>query len=315
MVEKLLKVTIVLTVFAILALAGWNELRQFLDTYFRRGTVPTPALAGQALTRVLQQSYGDLKIRVDREVFDADHPRGVIVSQDPAPGVLVQKDATVYLRISKGSDVRLVPDVRGTSLRRARLVLQKAQLRVGHVCYVRDRRIERGTVIAQYPEGSAQVGKRSAVDLLLSDGWQEKSLTMPRLLGIPRTQALSILQGLGLTHVNVIERPTSGDLAGLVIEHRPAGGVQIPVDQNVVVTVSAPPGAGEGAKSLEITYQIPPGLTEKLLEITATDLGGRRVIHRKRHMPGDTARVTLTGRGVITVQYFLDKIMVKEEKF
>ena len=319
MFEKLLKVGIVFCVFCILAITAWSQLKLFLDDYFHRKTVPAPNITGIPLTKALRRNqekkFAHLKIRVDREVFHDRLQRGYIISQDPEPGVPVQVDATMFVKVSKGSDFREIPVIKGKTHRKARLFLQKAQLRLGHVCKIRSRKVERGIVLAQYPAAGKRVAKRSPVDILLSEGFREKLVIMPRLLGLQRKRAMEILKEIGLERINIIERPTASDLTGLVIEHRPVGGIQIPRDQNVMVTVSAPMGSSENAKTIEVTYQIPPGLTEKLLEVAVSDTAGRRVIYRKRHMPGEKARVELTGRGRTTVQYFLDKVLVKEKTY
>lgn len=319
MFEKLLKVGIVLCIFCILGFTALSQLKLFLDDVFRRNSITAPNVTGMPLTKALRRNqekkFAQLKIRVDREVFHDRLPAGYIIAQDPEAGVSVQVDATVFVKVSKGSDFREVPALTGKKLRKARLELQKAQLRVGHLCYVRERSVERGAILAQYPAPGERLAKRSPVDLLLNEGFRAKLIQMPRLLGLPREQALEILSAIGVERVNIIERPTASETTNLVIEHRPVGGIQIPRDQNVIITVSAPLGSSELAKTIEVTYQLPPGLTEKLLEIAATDMNGRRVIYGKRHMPGETARAELTGRGRIAVQYFLDKVLVKEESY
>jgi len=315
MVEKILKICVVLVSMLLLALVAWGQFKAFLDGYFQRQTVKVPHVTGLALNRVLQDPTCPLKIRISRELFHDQYPQGYIIAQDPPGGANARKDGTIYVKVSKGSDFREVPDVLGLNLRKARLHIQKAQLRIGRLCYIRNSDVERGKVLVQYPHKNERLGKRAPVDLLLSDGHREKLITMPRVLGESREVALTVLESIGVTRVNVIERPTTGDMVGLIIGQRPVGGIQIPLDQNVVITVSSPAGDGANQKSLKLTYQVPPGLTEKLLEIVAADSHERSVVYKKRHMPGETARVTISGKGTIAVQYFLDKVLVKEESY
>jgi len=317
--EKLLKIGIVLCAFGILGIAGWTRLKKSLDEFFHRKNIHTPTLVGRQLTRVLaavdDNAVDNLKIRVEGEIFDNTYAEGVIVSQKPAAGVPVQIDATIFVRISRGSDSRPVPELTGKNLRKARLELQKAQLRVGQTSYIKSVTVERGLIIAQYPLKNEGANKRSAVDLLVSEGNDDKLVVMPRLLGLYKEKALEILKQCGIEHTNIIERSTMDPVTDLVIEHRPLGGIQISPDSNVVVTVSAPQGSSSQIKTIKVFYQIPPGLAQKLLEIAVSDDMGRRVVFRKKLMPGEVAKAEIRGKGSISVQYFLDKILVKDETY
>ena len=319
MKEKLLKIGIVLCAFGILAIAGWNKLKISLDEFFHRKNIHTPVLVGKELTKVLgsndTNSVENLKIRVEGEVFDNTFPEGFIVSQKPAPGVPVQIDATIYVRISKGSDSRPVPSLTLKNLRKGRLELQKAQLRLGQTSYIKSNTVERGLIVAQFPVANEQANKRSPVDILVSEGDNEKLVVMPRLLGLEKKRALKILKEAGIDHTNIIERPTMDPVTDLVIEHRPKGGIQISPDSNVVITVSAPQGTSSQTKTIKVFYQIPPGLAQKLLEIAVSDDIGRRVVFKKKLMPGEVAKAEIRGKGSISVQYFLDKILVKDETY
>ena len=65
--------------------------------------------------------------------FSPTVPIGAVTRQDPAPGVQVQKGATVSVAISKGPDVVAVPDIAGKPLQAAQDALSGAGLAVGVV--------------------------------------------------------------------------------------------------------------------------------------------------------------------------------------
>ena len=69
-------------------------------------------------------------VEAERE-FSNDVPSGEVIAVDPAPGTSVERESTVTLRVSKGPDLVVLPDVTGQTLDQARATLQAAGLQVG----------------------------------------------------------------------------------------------------------------------------------------------------------------------------------------
>ena len=71
-------------------------------------------------------------------IFDADKPRGSILSQDPFPGAKVKKNRMVYLTItSMVPEKTKMPELRDLTLRQAQSMLESAGLKLGKLSYVK----------------------------------------------------------------------------------------------------------------------------------------------------------------------------------
>lgn len=315
MIERLLKIGLVLIGFVILALSGRIVARRVLDAYFRRGTLAAPSFVSRSLKEVLQSIPEGVRVKIAREVHHNSLPRNMVVSQDPPAGTLIIRGKTIYLILSKGSDFKEVPNAQGLALRKARLAVRNAHLVVGRVCRIRNE-MEAGHVLAQYPTSGKMSGRGERVDFLVSAGQDTETIRLPRLLGQPVREARALLTDLGLPLVNVIERPSADRAPGEIVDQKPIEGSMVEKLQPVVLTVSSLMDAdGLNRKILNLTYEVPPGISEKLVEIVIMDEKGRQLVHSKRHLPGNTVRCKVEGRGAITVQYFLDNMFVKEEHY
>jgi eukaryotic-like serine/threonine-protein kinase len=71
-------------------------------------------------------------------IFDADKPRGSILSQDPFPGAKVKKNRMVYLTVtSMVPEKTTMPELRDLTLRQAQSMLESAGLKLGKLLYIK----------------------------------------------------------------------------------------------------------------------------------------------------------------------------------
>jgi len=71
-------------------------------------------------------------------VFDAEKPKGSILSQDPFPGSKVKQNRMIYMTIvSMVPEKTVVPDLRSLTLRQAQSMLESAGLKLGKLFYIR----------------------------------------------------------------------------------------------------------------------------------------------------------------------------------
>jgi serine/threonine-protein kinase len=78
-------------------------------------------------------ALADLRLRVERiePRFSDEIPKGSVMAQRPDPQHKVERGSTVTVRLSKGPDLRRVPQLEGVTLTRARERLRERGLRVG----------------------------------------------------------------------------------------------------------------------------------------------------------------------------------------
>jgi beta-lactam-binding protein with PASTA domain len=71
-------------------------------------------------------------------IFDADKPKGSILSQDPFPGAKVKKNRMVYLTItSMVPEKTTMPELRDLTLRQAQTMLESSGLKLGRLSYIK----------------------------------------------------------------------------------------------------------------------------------------------------------------------------------
>ena len=82
--------------------------------------------------------FNNYQFSVIDSVFDADKPKGSILTQDPFPGAKVKKNRMVYMTItSVVPEKTTMPDLRDLTLRQAQTMLESAGLKLGKLLYIR----------------------------------------------------------------------------------------------------------------------------------------------------------------------------------
>jgi serine/threonine-protein kinase len=142
--------------------------------------------------------------------------------------------AFFLLRSVLGGNVT-VPDVVGATQSAATQTLKDDKLTVGSATF-RTSTQARGVVLSTDPKAGASVSKNSTVDLVVSEGPNIPTVTVPPVEGKELTAAISAIQGAGLTYK--ITDVTSTQPVGTVISQSPAAGTKIKANVPVVLTVS-----------------------------------------------------------------------------
>ncbi len=103
-------------------------------------------------------------------------PKGHVVLQSPAAGVLVQMGTSVNLIVSTGtgqSHLVEVPSVASMAQEAARSAIELAGLHVGTVSYAYSGAVPEGHVVAQNPTAGLSVQEGSSVNLVVAQGQNE----------------------------------------------------------------------------------------------------------------------------------------------
>lgn len=201
-----------------------------------RGRVSTPALVGLSLdeARHVLDSIG-LKYSLGDERASADVPRNRVLAQSPLPGTDAPRLATVTLDVSAGPRQVRVPSVAGLTFENARKVLTDSGLTAG-ATKEEASNAPRGEVLRTNPDAGRIVGEGAVVQFVVSAGPPE--LTMPDVLGREQSDALAVLNQLGLTRVHVDSEPNAA-AAGIstVVSQTPAAGSGIRTTDRIVLRV------------------------------------------------------------------------------
>jgi eukaryotic-like serine/threonine-protein kinase len=122
-----------------------------------------------------------------REAYDAGVAPGVILSQDPAPGASLERGTAVYLRVSKGPETLILPDLVGRPLDDARRMLDELGITLRRVTQVPRTGVPPGQIIEMTPMAGTQIRHGDAVTVAIaaSPGGGGTPPTQPIVTGTP----------------------------------------------------------------------------------------------------------------------------------
>ena len=197
-----------------------------------------PETTGRTLTDV-QADLDALGLRTQvEEEFSDDVDTGSVTRSDPEGGSSVHKRAEVQLYVSKGVDMKTVPEVTGKSQDEAQRSLTDAGLAVGAVTDAYSEDVPQGQVISQSVAAGTSLAHDSAVDIVLSKG--REPLTVPTLSGLSASAAKSAIEDLGLVAAPT-EAYSDTVAEGQVISQQTREGSTLHRGDSVAYTVSKGP--------------------------------------------------------------------------
>jgi serine/threonine-protein kinase len=174
-----------------------------------------------------------LQLQVSRagERFDPAVPTGFILSQDPPEGTPVRGRHRVMVMVSLGEEFSSVPALFGESQRGARLLIERAGLRVGGVTRASSDEVGEGLVVASDPAAESVLPRGTAVSLLVSTGAGSEEYVMPDLLGRDLAGVRRQLEAIGLRIVT----PSGAQAAGAIVFQDPPAGSRITREATVTL--------------------------------------------------------------------------------
>lgn len=170
-----------------------------------------------------------LRYQVADSVFLSHEDRGTVIDQNPSPNFRVKENRTIFLTINAMSPERVsVPNVKGVSLRQARVILETHGFEVGQLIYVPD--IALNNVLNQQYQGrdiesGELVIKGESIDLILGEGLSTRTTYLPDLLYMNQEEARSkIIESslnLGATLYDTTVHTRDDSLNAFVWRQRP----------------------------------------------------------------------------------------------
>ena len=180
-----------------------------------------------------------LKNEIIADEFNVEYPESTVCAQDPVAGRIVKQGRRVRITMSKGGEFHDVPYCVGKPLRTARIVLERAGFRIGHVSRVTTFNGYPEEVLSTEPLPGSQMVKGSIVNLLVNDGPPITKMLLPDLRGEPYLGVKMKLERLGLF---VDESSLDGDLVPLrsvIVLHEPPAGHIVARGDTITLVVSS----------------------------------------------------------------------------
>jgi serine/threonine-protein kinase len=153
--------------------------------------VPIPNLADTTQSQASQQLKEITDSVTTKEIFSDSFTIGTVVGTEPAAGILVPRNSTITILVSKGKELVSVPNVIGLDLVTASAQIISSRLTVGKVSEWFSSEYPLGTVYS-YSNKNTKVPVTSSVDLKVSLG------SIPVVSGLQSSVAKAALEAAGL---------------------------------------------------------------------------------------------------------------------
>jgi eukaryotic-like serine/threonine-protein kinase len=165
---------------------------------------------------------------------DPTTPKGIVLEQDPRPGLRAEEGATITLVVSTGQQVVAVPPIVGLTQSDAQAAIEAAGFELGQV-------VERpnagppGQVLESTPAGGSKVVIPASVSIVVSVG--SNVALVPNVVGRSVSDAREVLQSAKLGVGGIMAPPGVSTAAGMVSSQNPAAGAHVATGSKVVLQI------------------------------------------------------------------------------
>ena len=191
-----------------------------MPIYTRHGQeLEVPDIVGlsfaEAYTMLTEQKF---KVIKDRDTFDSQYPPGYVVSQNPLPRSKVKKWRRIYVTVSKGERIVLMPKLVGQSERNAEILISQLGLVLKSVNYEYSPLHLKDVVIEQSIAENERLRQGTEVEIVVSLGLIPDRFIMPNVVGKLLEDARKSIEKAGLAVGNIAYQTTDKLLPNTVIE-------------------------------------------------------------------------------------------------
>lgn len=286
------------------------------QTYFQiPAEVEVPVITGKELAKAndLLENVG-LRLAIQESRHTTRHPNGVIISQDPAAGRKVRKERTILAVVSLGPELVDVPELKGKTLREARILLSNSRLRLGKVVYKEEKVGEPEQILEQKPGGGEKVAKGRAVDLQVQKGSSSATTRMPNWEGQPVYRMEDMLMGAHLQLGSVVWVFSDFVPRGEVVGQMPPKDQLVAYNSDVELQVSAGPSQDRLFKQRRLNIHVPPGTRSQRVSVVLNSEAGADRIFEGSSVSGDRLQLMVAGWSGSEVEvYFNDRLQRREK--
>lgn len=247
----------------------------------------------------------DFKVNLEEAFGDTSkYKPGTVMNQSPKAGEKRKQGSLITLTISKGSEIKGIPDIIGMPLAKAQNMLSEAGFELGEVkrTYVKDSRL--GTVLEQSPKGTEKAPKGSKVDIVLNEG----NIPVPNVIGKTQKEAEKMLLDAKLTVGEVRVISDASVPKGKVMSCSPSYGTNAGEGDKINLTISD----GGQSKSAYVEFDV-PGNKQTNVKITVTDGEGTKVLMQGSKKGGVRIRQKVEYGTKVKVQFYCDGQLVSEK--
>lgn len=245
-----------------------------------------------------------LKVDLEEKYGDKDTKPGTVLEQSVKAGEKRKEGSLIILEVSKGAEIKGVPDVKDMSLVKATATLEGLGFKVGKIerKYVKDARI--GSVVEQSPKAAEKAPKGTEVMLVLCEG----DKPVPELIGKTQTEAKALLKAVGLELGEVRVVSDANVKRDVILTCNPDAGTKLSKGDKVDITVSD----GGPSSGGYIDFAI-PGNKLCNVEISVRDSNGVRIVYAGKKKGGIRIRQKVEAQGNAMAILKVDGRVVEEK--
>ncbi|MFF4712266.1 Stk1 family PASTA domain-containing Ser/Thr kinase [Streptomyces eurythermus] len=194
----------------------------------------------QAETQLKEKGF-----EVDKKLEVSDRTPGVVITQDPEPGVSKEKGTTITLTVAKPEEKVAVPDVTGKSCDEAKATLQAQGLVPSCTDTPVTDPAQDGKAQNTNPAAGQQVVKNTNVVINVGKAQQQQQSSVPGVVGRRVKEARQMLQQAGFNNIQFAPG-SSGDDNAIVTQQDPQPNSQADPNGTAVTLTTVAFGRGNG---------------------------------------------------------------------
>ena len=217
-------------------------------------------------------------------VVDAEYAEGVVISQSPKGGQIVDNSILIKLKVSTGPELFEVPDIVNVSFSEAIAAIEQAGFLVGEVSQ-QVSELPSEYIVKQEPKAGTQIPSGEEINIWIAAQEETGEPIMPNLAGRSLQEAMYLLSSYDI-HAELVEvvEIDSGFAEGTVVYHEPDIDSPIQSQQNITLYIS---NGGELAYTAEEHIILTLTSETTKVRIVYVDEETKQVVYNKSLTKGE----------------------------
>lgn len=168
----------------------------------------------------------------------SEQPENTVIKVIPEEGTTVKKGVTVSVVLSAGEEKLYVPDITGSTVESAEIILGNNGFILGTTTEEFSETVPAGEIIGQDPLVNTSMPKGSAVNVVVSKGPEIVLSIVPDMKGRTQREAQALLEAVGLTIGEVKTVPTGDEAqSGRIVEQSLPAATEVKEGTKVNITL------------------------------------------------------------------------------
>ncbi|HBW12443.1 MAG TPA: Stk1 family PASTA domain-containing Ser/Thr kinase [Proteiniclasticum sp.] len=168
----------------------------------------------------------------------SEQPENTVIKVIPEEGTTVKKGVTVSVVLSAGEEKLYVPDITGSTVESAEIILGNNGFILGTTKEEFSETVPAGEIIGQDPLVNTSMPKGSAVNVVVSKGPEIVLSIVPDMKGRTQREAQALLEAVGLTIGEVKTVPTGDEAqSGRIVEQSLPAATEVKEGTKVNITL------------------------------------------------------------------------------